>query len=186
MDAAVRIDYEMHDLDEIKALPEGQRAELIDGVWYDMAAPSRIHQRFVVEISTRIQNHITSKKGKCEMNVAPFAVFLNKDKYNYVEPDISVVCDRDKLEEDGCHGAPDWVIEIVSPASRKMDYMIKMLKYGTSEVDLYWIVDPEKKLIRVLDYKNEDTRDYTFEDVVPVALYPELVMDFKEIAAGLE
>ena len=66
-----------------------------------------------------------------------------------------------------------------------MDYMIKMLKYGTAGVGLYWIVDPEKKLIRVLDYKNEETADYTFEDVVPVTLYPELVMDFKEITANL-
>ena len=173
---------EKHTIDEIAALPDGQRAEIIDGVWYDMATPSRIHQRLSVGISNRIQNYITERGGKCEMDPAPFAVFLNKDKYNYVEPDISVICDKDKLEDDGCHGAPDWIIEIVSPSSRKMDYMIKMLKYGTAGVGLFWIVDPEKRIVRVLDYKNEETADYTFEDVVPVALYPDLEMDFRKIA----
>lgn len=119
------------------------------------------------------------------MNVSPFAVFLNKDKYNYVEPDISVICDKDKLKNDGCHGAPDWIIEIVSPASHKMDYMIKMIKYGISGVSLYWIVDPGKRMVRVLDYKNDETYDYTFEDVVPAVLYPDLEIDFKEIVSDI-
>lgn len=185
MDAALKTGYEAHTVDEIIALPEGERAELINGVWYNMSAPGTDHQRLVGSIYRRISNYIEAKGGKCEPFVAPFAVFLNKDKYNYVEPDISVICDKDKLKNDGCHGAPDWIIEIVSPASYKMDYMIKMLKYGTSGVSLYWIVDPAKKMIRVLDYKNEETFDYTFEDVVPAALYQDFEIDFKEIASDI-
>ena len=176
---------ELHTVDEVQALPDGQRAEIINGVWYDMASPNITHQRLSGKIYRKIAEYIDSNGGKCEPFAAPFAVFLNKDIYNYVEPDVFVVCDKDKLKNDGCHGAPDWIIEIASPSSRKMDYMIKMLKYGTAGVKLYWIVDPDKRVVRVLDYKNEDTTDYSFEDLIPVSLYPDFAIDFHEIAEGI-
>lgn len=99
----------------IYSLPDGQRAELIDGQVYMMAPPSRKHQRITVELSTVINNFIKSRNGSCEVDIAPFAVFLNQDDKNYVEPDIAVICDQNKLTEKGCNGAPDWIIEIVSP-----------------------------------------------------------------------
>lgn len=74
--------------------------------------------------------------------IAPFAVFLNEDDKTYVEPDISVICSPDKLNDKGCVGAPDWVIEIVSLGSRRMDYYAKLFKYRTAEVREYWIVEP--------------------------------------------
>ena len=101
---------------------------------------------------------IKSHGGSCESFFAPFAVFLNEDDTNYVEPDISVICDPDKLNDKGCSGAPDWIIEIVSPGSRRMDYFTKLFKYRNAGVREYWIVDPEKKRITVYDFESENTR----------------------------
>lgn len=125
-------------IDNIYALPDGQRAELIDGQIYNMAPPSAIHQELVMELSATLRNYIRSKQGKCKVYPAPFAVFLNQDLYNYVEPDISVICDSGKINEKGCNGAPDLIIEIVSPSSQRMDYLTKLFKYRTSGVREYW------------------------------------------------
>ena len=108
-------------IDDIYALPDGDRAELIDGKIYMMAPPSRMHQEIAGELFAVIRNHIKEKGGDCKPFIAPFAVFLNADDKNYVEPDISVICDAGKLTDKGCVGAPDWIIEIVSPSSRRMD-----------------------------------------------------------------
>ena len=99
-------------VDDIYDLPNGERAELINGKIYFMAPPTRSHQRLVHFFDRTIGNYIKSNGGECEVYPAPFAVFLNQDDHNYVEPDISVICDPSKLDEKGCHGAPDWVIEI--------------------------------------------------------------------------
>lgn len=106
-------------INDIYALPEGQRAELIDGQIYDMAPPSPMHQKLVYQLSRTIGNYIEKKGGPCEVYPAPFAVFVKEDDTNYVEPDISVICDKNKISNRGCEGAPDFVIEIVSPSSRK-------------------------------------------------------------------
>ena len=108
-------------------LPEGQRAELIDGTLYDMAPPSYRHQFLIAKLSFVIQEYIFSHAGNCQLLMAPFAVNLDADDKNWVEPDISVICDRNKLHDHGCFGAPDWIIEIVSPSSRRMDYSQRTL-----------------------------------------------------------
>lgn len=164
----------------IYSLPDEQRAELIDGQVYMMAPPSRKHQRITVELSTVINNFIKSKNGSCEVDIAPFAVFLNQDDKNYVEPDIAVICDQNKLTEKGCNGAPDWIIEIVSPSSRRMDYYIKLFKYRTAGVREYWIVDSDKNRITVYNFESEDTIEYSFSDIVASGIYPELSIDFNE------
>ncbi|EOS42896.1 hypothetical protein C810_04223, partial [Lachnospiraceae bacterium A2] len=112
--------------DFIYSLPEGKRAELIDGQVYYMAPPNRTHQTIARELFSSINSYIKSKVGSCEAFFAPFAVFLNQDNRNYVEPDISVICDPQKLDDKGCNGAPDWVLEIVSPSSRRTDYHAKL------------------------------------------------------------
>ncbi len=114
-------------INDIYALPEGERAELIDGKLYMMAPPSRLHQELVGELFTVIRNHIGKNGDSCKAYIAPFAVFLNENDKNYVEPDISVICDINKLNDKGCQGAPDWIIEIVSPSSQCMDYQINFL-----------------------------------------------------------
>ena len=121
---------ETYTIDDIYALPEGERAELIDG-------------------------------------------------NTYVEPDISVICDSDKLDDRGCKGAPDWIIEIVSPASKKMDYLLKLLKYRFAGVKEYWIVDPEKNRVIVYNFTgDESVNDYTLQDFVKVGIYEDFVIDF--------
>ena len=129
-------------IQDIYAFPDGQRAELIDGNIYMMAPPTTRHQLLAFSLARKIADYIDKNKGKCQVLLAPFAVFLNEEK-NYVEPDISVICDPDKIDDDGCHGAPDWIIEIVSPESRRMDYMIKLFKYrsGYSLCCEIWLGD---------------------------------------------
>lgn len=113
---------------------------------------------------------------------APFAVFLNKDNKNYVEPDISVICDKDKLDERGCNGAPDWVIEIISPSAQQMDYGIKLFKYRTAGVREYWIVNPVTRIVNVYDFENwENTCQYIFEDDIPVCIYRDLSVKISDL-----
>ena len=159
-------------VDDIYNLPEGVRAELIDGEMYMMSAPGTRHQRLVHFFDRVIGNYIQNKNGTCEVFPAPFAVFLNNDNKTYVEPDISVICDKSKLDDRGCNGAPDWVIEIVSPGSRSMDYLKKLFKYQTAGVKEYWIVDPMKKLVIVYRFDaDEYSTPYTFTDEIPVGIY---------------
>lgn len=170
--------------DDIYALPEGQRAELIDGKIYMMAPPNTIHQRISHLLEWKIENYIKAKKGECEVFAAPFAVFLNQDDQNYVEPDISVICDKDKLNEKGCNGAPDWVIEITSPSDAQRDYGIKLFKYRTVGVREYWIVNPLKSTVTVYDFENEKgTNQYIFEDDISVCIYGDLVINISQLLA---
>ncbi len=162
---------EIYTVDDIYALPDGERAELIDGKIYYMAPPSTGHQRLVHFFDREIGNYIQSKKGECEVFPAPFAVFLNKDDTNYVEPDISVICDKDKITDKGCNGAPDWIIEIVSTGNKAMDYFTKLFKYRTAGVREYWIADPAKEMVTVYRFEKETMEEYSFSEDVPVGIY---------------
>lgn len=173
-----REDYTVED---IYALPEGTRAELIDGQIYYMAPLGRRHQNLLFSISRVIADYIDQKGGSCEVDIAPFAVFLNENDKNYVEPDISVICDTSKLNDRGCNGAPDWIIEIVSPASRKMDYFTKLFEYRTAGVREYWIVDPLKNLILIYNFDTSDSEQYIFADTVKAGIYEDLYLDFSRI-----
>jgi len=167
---------EIYTIDDIYALPDCERAELIDGKIYYMSTPSRTHQRVLSSIFVKIANYIDLQKGKCEVDVSPFAVFLNNDNINYVEPDILVVCDDSKFDDKGCHGAPDWVIEIVSPSSRYMDYFIKLFKYRTAGVREYWIVDPIRQRVTVYFFEKESIEEYSFGSDVPVGIYDDFTI----------
>ena len=162
---------EVYTIEDIYALPNGERAELIDGKIYYMAPPNTKHQRLVHFFDREIGNYIQSKHGECEVFPAPFAVFLNENDTNYVEPDISVICDKNKISDKGCHGAPDWIIEIVSPSSKQMDYYKKLFKYRTAGVREYWVVDPEKELVTVYDFGKDSMEEYSFDKDIPVGIY---------------
>ena len=168
-------------IEDIYALPDGQRAVLIDGQMDMMAPPTRRHQQVLLSLSRKIADYIDKKDGSCEVDIAPFAVFLNADDKNYVEPDISVICNPDKLTDKGCTGAPDWIIEIVSPGSRRTDYYTKLFKYRTAGVREYWIVDPEKNRIMVYSFESDDTAEYTFSEAVKPGIYDDLEIDFSSI-----
>jgi Uma2 family endonuclease len=131
----------LYTVEDVYGLPEGVRAELFDGRMHMMAPPSRAHQGFAGELAYQIRACIKKHGGSCKVYEAPFAVFLFDDGRNYVEPDISVVCDPKKLSDAGCNGAPDWVIEIVSPATASHDYEKKLNLYEMAGVREYWIVD---------------------------------------------
>lgn len=175
------VNEKIYSVQDIYDLPEGQRAEVIDGQMYMMAPPNRKHQEIAGELFGVIREYIKKHNGQCKPYIAPFAVFLNSDDRNYVEPDISVVCDKNKLNEKGCNGAPDWVIEIVSPGSQRMDYMIKLFKYQTAGVREYWIVDPKDEIVTVYDFEHDDMGKYSFNDTVKVGLYPGFEIDFSQV-----
>lgn len=171
-----------HTIDEIYALPEGERAELIQGELYMMATPTAVHQLLIGELYFAIANYVKQKKGACKAFLAPFAVLLHNDDSTYVEPDISVICDKERWDNRGCHGAPDWVIEIVSPSSKKLDYVIKLAEYQKAGVREYWIVDPLKKIIMVYSFaKDSAPVIYHFTDKVPVGIYEDLTIDFAQL-----
>lgn len=168
--------------DDIYALPDGQRAELIDGRMYMMAPPNTRHQRIAGDLYAAIHNHIKAKGGSCEVFPAPFAVFLNEDDQNYVEPDISVICDKSKLTERGCNGAPDWIIEIISPSTSRIDYGIKLFKYRSAGVREYWIVNPLKKTVMIYDLeKDEQSNLYDFEDTISSCIYNDLTINVADL-----
>lgn len=162
---------EIYTIDDIYALADGERAELINGQIYNMAPPSRTHQRLSMFLASEISAYIKNNDGDCEVYAAPFGVYLYDDVLNYFEPDILVVCDPSKLDEKGCHGAPDWTIEIVSPASRRLDYFTKLFQYRTAGVREYWIVDPLRELVTVYQFEAETMEQYFFGDEVPVGIY---------------
>lgn len=169
-------------IDDIYALPDGERAELIDGRIYYMAPPNTRHQRILSFLHLEIGNYIRKNKGGCEVFPAPFAVFLSADDSQYVEPDISVICDKNKLNEHGCSGAPDWIVEIVSPSSRPMDYYTKLSLYRSAGVREYWIVDPMKQVILVYDMEHAAAPViYSFSDKIKANIYENLYINFSDI-----
>lgn len=163
-------------------LPDGQRAELIGGQLYDMAPPSRIHQKLIMELSATLRDYIRNKNGSCEVYPAPFAVNLSADDKTYVEPDISVICDKNKLTDRGCSGAPDFIAEIVSSSSRKMDYSTKNALYSESNVKEYWIVDPAKERTTIYRYE-EDAAPMIipFDQPVIVGIYGDLQITIADL-----
>lgn len=164
-------------IDDIYSLPEGQRAELIDGKIYMMAPPTRIHQKLITELVSALHRYIKDNNGDCEVYPSPFAVFLNADDKNYVEPDISVICDKSKLDDRGCNGAPDWIIEIASPSTSTLDYGIKLFKYRTAGVREYWIINPMKDSVMVYDLEhNAKTNQYSFDELIPASIYKDLII----------
>ena len=180
MDAARKLEF--HTIEDIYTLPDGIRAELIEGRIYYMAPPNTRHQKIVSDLHYQIKDFIRKNNGECEVFPAPFAVFLNKDDTNYVEPDLTIICDENKITDKGCNGAPDWVIEIVSPSSRAMDYFTKLFKYRASGVREYWIVDPIKQTILVYDMEHDSAPSiYAFTDTIKVNIYTDLWIDFRKL-----
>lgn len=163
-------------------LPEGQRAELIDGKLYAMAPPSFIHQKLIQQLGRIIGNHIFTQNGECEVVPAPFAVNLNADDKIWVEPDISFICDKNKLTQKGCKGSPDWIIEIVSPSSTRMDYSVKLFKYRTAGVREYWIVNPMKKAVQTYVFEGEeDSNLFSFDEEITVYIFNGLTIKISDL-----
>ncbi len=164
-------------------LPEGQRAELINGQIYSMAPPSRLHQELVSQFTKIIGNYIDSCNGCCKVYPAPFAVNLDGEDKDWVEPNISVICDPNKLTDRGCSGAPDWIIEIISPSDPGRDLIYKLNLYARAGVREYWIVDPRNHnvLVYYLEQKDFGVKTYTFQDVIKVNIYDDFRINFQDL-----
>ncbi len=140
--------------EDMEALPEGRLFELIDGVLYDMASPSYTHQKIAESVFIRIWNQINRHKGACQVSLGPVDVHPDpEDDLTVVIPDLFIVCDRDKIRKDGIYGAPDFILEVLSPSTAQKDKITKTSKYLNAGVREYWIIDPVKKQLIVYEFE---------------------------------
>ena len=147
---------------------ESTLLELLDGETVAMGSPTRIHQRISVHLGRTIEDHIQQHHGACSVDVAAGA---RLNDHTLVIPDVMVVCDSSKLDDQYCHGAPDWVIEVLS-TNRDRDLYQKLLLYRDAGVREYWIVDPKNEKTLVYFFEKSDFPDiYTFDTPVPVGIY---------------
>lgn len=183
MTSALHSQPDIITLVQYEALPENRRAEVFEGIIYDMASPSQIHQSISMQLSTVINNYILRKKGSCSIFSAPFDVKLSDQPLTIVQPDIMVICDKNKLDEKRCNGAPDFIIEIVSPGNPADDYIRKLYYYKNYGVREYWIVDPRRKTVTV-NYFEENMLNiqYSFDSTIKVNIYDDLLINFSNIA----
>ena len=146
--------------------------ELIDGVIYDMSSPMFVHQIIAGEIHGQIREYIGKHKGKCVPAIAPVDVQLDCDNKTMVQPDVIIICDRDKIRGFGIYGAPDFVLEVLSPSTRKKDLTLKLSKYIEAGVREYWVIDPKKRLLLTYDFSEEGLPcEYPLEGEVGLAIY---------------
>ena len=162
------------------------RYELLDGVAYMMSAPSMVHQTIITEMLRQLANFLRGKQ--CKVLVAPFDVCLNArgdDDNTVVQPDLLVVCDDSKLDKKRCNGAPDMIIEVVSPSSSRHDRFRKLNKYLYAGVREYWIVDPDDKIlnVHVLENSKYVIGAYGSDDTVPVNVLEGCEINLSEVFA---
>lgn len=153
--------YEVHGpgtytVEDYYALPDEQRVELIDGYFYDMSSPNLMHQDILADIGYQINDFIRRNHGDCKLYAAPLDVRLDCDDKTIVQPDIIILCDRNKQKKWGIMGAPDFVLEVISPSTKNKDYALKAGKYMNAGVREYWIIDPYKKNLVMFDFENEE------------------------------
>ena len=171
-------------LEDYYALPEDQRVELIDGVFYDMGAPASPHQLIGGSVYSQLAAFRNANKGPCLPMMSPVDVQLNRDDRTMVQPDVLIVCDRSKITWKGIYGAPDFIVEVLSPATRKKDMTLKLAKYIDAGVREYWLIDPRTRQIVVHDLENGGIPAiYTFKDRVPVGIWEgKCAIDFSDVA----
>ena len=170
-------------LEDYLLLPEDRRVELIDGVFYDMASPTTIHQSIAGFLYTKFLDYVMKNKGPCYPFIAPVDVQLDCDDKTVIQPDVLIVCDRSKYRNGRVFGAPDLVVEVLSPSSKKKDMQIKLSKYYDAGVREYWIVDPEKKILVQYDMEHMELPSvYNAESTIPVLIWNgEYSIDLKEM-----
>ncbi|MCD8119201.1 MAG: Uma2 family endonuclease [Lachnospiraceae bacterium] len=175
-------------IDDYYALPDNVRAELIDGIFYYLSAPTITHQIISGRLYNTLDRYIEDKNGDCVPLIAPCDVQPDREDDRWmIQPDVMVVCDRNKLEDDRCvRGAPDFVAEVLSPSTKKRDRTVKRRKYRETGVREYWMIDPETEMIEVYIFKSTETdvlpRVYPFHETVPVSIFcGDCKVDFAKI-----
>lgn len=167
------------------ALPDEKRVELIDGVIFDMASPSKIHQGILQGIFVQLDRCMDSHRDTCFLYMAPSDVELGDREDTVVQPDLYIHCDKEKERNAPHRGAPDFVLEVLSPSNPQHDLWRKQELYRRHGVREYWIVDPEGKKVLVFDFMNSVLpTSYTFDETVPVLISGGTCsVDFKEVFA---
>ena len=159
-------------LEDYYAWPEDERIELIDGIIYDMSAPTSTHQSAAGEIYRQAANFIIENKGKCKPFVSPIDVQLDCDNKTMVQPDMIIVCDRNKITDKCIVGAPDFVLEVLSPSTRRKDCIKKLDKYMEAGVREYWMIDVNQKKVIVYQFDSEVYPViYGLNQSIPVGIY---------------
>lgn len=177
-----------HTVEEYLSLPDDMRVELIDGTFYEMYSPTYEHQEILSVIFMTLRNFVDKNKGKCKVLPAPFDIQLNKDNKTMVQPDVVVICEKDRINKNRGYGAPDMVVEILSPSTTRKDWGIKLAKYLEAGVREYWIVDPVKSIIVVFYSENDSIGPeiYNFDSQVPVHIWDgKCKVDFSKIDTEL-
>jgi Uma2 family endonuclease len=176
-------------IEDYRALPDDVRAELIDGNLFYMEAPVPLHQSIIVDISSQFLTYIKKHKKTCRTYVGPIDVQLNHDDYTVVQPDVAVLCKMELLHENCIYGAPDFVLEVISPSTKKNDYSTKLTKYQTAGVREYWILDPYQKKLIVYFFESEESfvTIYGLDQPIPVHIFDgDMVIDLSDIAGLVE
>lgn len=173
-------------IDDYFELPEEERCELIDGYIYDMASPTAAHQLIVGELYHQLRSYVDENKLKCMPMISPLDTSI--DNKTVVQPDVMIICPPYRKDLKG-RPLPDLVAEVVSPSSKKRDYLLKLSKYMIAEVREYWIIDCEKKLVTVYLFTEDDfsVRTCSFNDPLPVSIWNgECVVDLSRVSAQIE
>lgn len=166
--------------DDYEAWDDGKRWELIEGVPFVMSpAPTSDHQRISLNLAALIHDYLRGKS--CEVFTAPFDVRLSDD--TVVQPDVSIICDPGKIDQKGCKGAPDMVVEILSPATMNLDRVTKFNKYLEAGVKEYWIIDPDSRNLSVHLLKEGEyfSRAYGDAERVPINILDACVISLAEV-----
>ncbi|MBO5610364.1 MAG: Uma2 family endonuclease [Eubacterium sp.] len=174
---------------DYESLPDDIKVELIDGYFYDMASPSKIHQTILIEMLFQLKSQVAKNKGKCKVYIAPSDVQLDDDENTIVQPDLFILCKKDMIKDvKRTHGAPEFIVEVLSDATRRKDMTLKINKYMNAGVKEYWIVDPDKHYIIKYVFDNMEMANiYTFDDVIPLEIYAgKISVDFDVIRDELE
>lgn len=189
-----RRDSEYHTYADYCSWPDDVRYELIDGVAYAMGpAPVRRHQGVLLELARQVANILEG--SPCRPYVAPFDVRLPKtdeidnDVDTVVQPDLVVICDRAKLDDKGCRGAPDWVVEVLSPSTAGHDQILKRALYQRVGVREYWLVHPVDRIVTMYtlnagSYGVPDVRELV--GTLAVGVLPEIVIDWERVVRELD
>ena len=168
-------------------LDEGERFELIYGEAFAMAAPNIRHQAILIELSTQLHTQLRGKP--CRVLPAPCDVrlFYKEDESDdtVVQPDILIACDKEKLGEEACHGAPDLIVEILSPSNTAIEMQRKLKLYQEAGVREYWIVDPKNNVIAVHFFKENTIITHTYGNTgtLPVTIIPDLNISLDQVFA---
>ncbi|MDO4870169.1 MAG: Uma2 family endonuclease [Bacillota bacterium] len=177
--------YTASDLDRLRG--DDGRGELIHGTLYNMASPTVAHQLIQMSLSFYLKRFVTENGGDCLPLTAPLDVHIHNDDYTVLQPDIIVLCNRDLIRNGKVWGAPDLVIEILSPSTKDRDLYLKLPEYQHAGVREYWIIDPMKQRVIVYDFSNGDLLHlYSFQEKIPVGIWDgDCVIDFSLIASEL-